>query len=233
MRQRSLIRNVLSCVPQPFFSRIPSLRQQCLVFMLICLFNFTISPYAMQPVISTIVSTNEAITIFTVSGRDLPELKRISFTCTSQLPLAVIMDAIIATPVPAAVINVQVDRESGSLHIILVATTTVTIPSNATLFTLKMPVSTAADGSSFFVTASAVTDKNGNIIQASLNPASVVRRLSRVSSQGFKKRNDGLSSIYLLNGQCRRSSNRPFAEAEGLVLIHQSNSSVRHLVLLR
>jgi hypothetical protein len=73
-----------------------------------------------------------------ISGARLPEMRKITFTCTYSIPHASIMDAIVSSPQPATAISVLVDTTTSSLSISINAASTILLPDNAHMVVLKM-----------------------------------------------------------------------------------------------
>jgi len=84
--------------------------------------------------------------IFSASGQDLPEIKKITFICTYTLPSTTLLKTIVSSPVPATAISASVDSATSTLLIAIIAATTIHPGSDSTLLRVKIP--TAATGSS-------------------------------------------------------------------------------------
>jgi hypothetical protein len=73
-----------------------------------------------------------------ISGSGLPEMRRITFTCTYSISHASIMGAIVSSPQPATAISVHVDTTASSLSVSISAASTIILPDNSRMVVLKL-----------------------------------------------------------------------------------------------
>ncbi len=136
----------------------------------------TILLYALHAAASAPVVTVEKVveaqqTTFIICGFSLPEMRRITLTCTYSVPHASIMDAIVSLPQPATAVSVLVDTAASSLSVSIHAVSTLLLPDNARVLVLKMNEPTGGVAGTLTFVKALVIDKQG----ASSEPPIVVK----------------------------------------------------------
>ncbi len=91
-----------------------------------------------QPTVFVEKTVGGQQTSIVISGRGLPEMRGITFTCAYYVPHASIMDAIVSSPQPATAISVFVDTAASSLSISIHAASTVLLPDNGRIAVFKI-----------------------------------------------------------------------------------------------
>ena len=137
-----------------------------------------------------------------ISGSGLPEMRRITFSCTYSVPRASIMDAIVSSPQPATAISVLVDTAASSLSVSISATSTILLPDNARMVVLKMNNPSTGGVWPITVVKALMIDKQGASSEIPVTvKASIIGNVTPIAGYGRMQFRNVSGTFFEINGR--------------------------------
>jgi hypothetical protein len=165
-----------------------------------------------------------------ISGSGLPEMHKITFTCTYSVPHASIMDAIVSSPQPATAISVFVDTMASSLSVSINAASTILLPDNSRMVVLKLNNPSTGAAWPLMVVKALIIDNQNTSFEV---PVSI--KSSTVSYNGtgnaYAQARRGEARLFDISG--RKISNSMRQTAAGFHLKTINHEYKARIVLIR
>jgi hypothetical protein len=160
--------------------------------MPLCIFAFLSVSCAAGPALLTTISCTGNELAFTVSGKQLPVMKRLSLTFAYDPSATSLANATVSSPVPSTALSAQLDTAARQLVLSIVAASSVAVADGATVTVIHARLTPgAAPGNAVSLVAALCIDGSGNEIAPAIGPASVRQpfltrtRVSRVGGTGI------------------------------------------------
>jgi hypothetical protein len=133
------------------------------------------------PQLKSTVALSGGVVVLSVSGMQMPVLKRLSLTFAYDPLRTNPANATVSSPVPATAFGAMLDTTAKRLEVNIVATSTFVVAEGAVVSVVHFPASGIDPGSAFRLTAALGTDSSGHTFVPDIIPLAV-RRGTRVAA---------------------------------------------------
>ncbi len=139
-------------------------------------FLFWVTTVSGAPGISVTTSFSDGRLTVALTGKDLPELKRLVVDCSYDPLRLSILEAGVAAPLPATALSAAVDQALSKAVFTVLAASTILIDDGSTVLRLRIPAQEECL-SAFVVTRATAIDKNDAEFTVSVDQASTTAHM--------------------------------------------------------
>ena len=159
-----------------------------------------------DPFISSATSIDQNVLNVSITGSGLPELQGITLICSYAPDRALLMDAIISSPLPSTAFSASIDTSEQLLIVSVCATGSIRIADGTSLVILRIPLSESQEGESAFSLDSAtLTDVSGATHFVSVGSTAVaIPPQYRFNTATVAQTSSRATGFFLINGKLGR-----------------------------